>query len=326
MQVSDALFVLTIACARNHKSQPCIRSAGTRLPACLQVNPSGLAPSSIFKRTLYVSSGGVDGCKAGCALQMADMVYDEGCCAATLANAEELWRLTVISNPSLGSRFRVVWNGGRVEEFSTASLCNGGSGGALVDVTCLAGQCGIGGNVWPEACCNNGSVCYNGGIQPEFSSCVCSCPDGWTGPRCTGRAPHVRLGLRVVGTTRRTWTLGVKGRFRSFLAAQLAVGENAVEFDGLPQEEFALTDLGIVKKRRDSGKIVVALRVQMRIIGSSNYEALRVKSAVDLLVTSKVINTSPIPGEKGIDQSIASVGYGHTAKHPPWPLNSPNAC
>ena len=225
---------------------------------------------------------------------MADMVYDEGCCAATLAQAEELWRLNMISNPTLGSRFRVIWNSGRVEEFSTPSLCNGGgSGTGLVDVTCMAEQCGIHGDVWPEACCNNASICYNGGNQPELGACVCSCLDGWTGPRCTGRAPHVRLGLRLVGITRRAWTLGAKSSFRALLQSRMAVGENPIEFDGSLQEESALSTLDSLKTRRDSGPATAALRVQMRIICSNNNEALRLKNDVGLLVTSKVIPPCP---------------------------------
>ncbi len=98
----------------------------------------------------------------------------------------------------------------------------------------------------------------------------------------------MRLGLRLLGITRRSWTLGAKSRFRALLEARMAIGEYAVEFDGVPMEEVALT----ASNRRDSG--MAALRVQMRIISSNNYDALRLKRSVAQFVIGKVIPTSEI--------------------------------
>ena len=240
-------------------------------------------------RTIFTGGN----CASTCSAQVADLVYEEGCCAGTLVEAQARWLSDVTGNQCLGARFRVDWGGGRIEEFRAASSCR--SSRSMVDAVCLAGQCGIGDSIWPAACCNtSAAACANGGSQAEAGACWCVCPDGWTGAKCTGRVPHVRLGLLLVGTTLRAWMLGAAAGFRALIMAQ--VNPAAVEYDGAP---LPAGDVGGRRGTSEPNSVssekasVVGLQVQMRLIGRSDNDALQLLELISQLVSNKVSFVKP---------------------------------
>ncbi len=295
-QASDSLYLFTGACGRNHLASPCNRSVASLLPGCAQAKVAGSPASQVVRQVYFVSENQGGKCGSGCSAQVAEMVFREGCCAATLASAEARWIADMTGNYALGSRFRVDWGGGRVEEFRAAVTCSSASSigradvranGVWVDAACRGQQCTANGEVWPAACCDAAAAaCANGGRQGESGSCVCACTDGWTGRQCVTRTPHVRLGLLLIDTTRRIWVLGAAYRIRAILANYITVERAAIEIDGVPQESgFGSAAGSVGDGRRGQG---TALRVEMRVLADSNDEALRIKKAVGQLVSTQV--------------------------------------
>jgi hypothetical protein len=250
------------------------------------------------------------GCALACQEQFSNMVVYEGCCTTTVAMAEARWNANVMSHPMLGRWFQIDWGGGSIEEFRAPDPC--GRIGGWVEVECLARQC-ISGGVWPAMCCDTATAaCANGGVQGEPGACLCKCPNGWTGQRCEGRAPHLRMSLRLTGSTRHAWVLGGAGVFRALLASKLAVVQSAVEFDGAPEETVRGRSASVTNStansatvrgwegRRSEGYITSlreytasgatsSLQVDLRVIVASNGEVLRVKKATTFLLSSQVI-------------------------------------
>ena len=265
-------------------NQPCIIPAGDLLTACPRDDLYGSGPCEVVSRALFASGG----CTLECAAQVANLVFSEGCCAASIAAAQARWLDDVTGNQFLGQHFRVDWGLGRVEEFRAPSACGGGG---MVNAVCRAAQCGAGDEIWPTACCNaTAAGCANGGVQAELGACNCACPDGWTGSKCTGRAPHVRLGLLLAGMSRRSWVLGGAVGFRALIMAQLE--PVALEYDGAPQQT---TTNGIGNRRGATetayGSGISAtsvLEVQMRLLGETDDDALLLLMSITQIVSSKV--------------------------------------
>ncbi len=132
-QISGALYLLTTACARNYKGQPCTSALFALLTACptSQTPPSGqqTAVSALFRSD--------SPCSPGCAEQVADLVSESGCCLGTAAAAAARRAEDIGSNPWLGRRFRVDWGAGQVEEVRAPDACGGGG---WVDALCMAGR------------------------------------------------------------------------------------------------------------------------------------------------------------------------------------------
>jgi hypothetical protein len=207
--VSDALYLLSTLCATNWLGLPCNRSAAAALCSscgCAAGPPSGVGITGTGPLL------SIRGCTApgNCSVAMSNWAYNEGCCAATAAAAEARRAAITAGHPALGARFRVAWGGGAVSQFQSAAPCpKEGSRAPVdwVDPACIAGGCGVGRSVWPAACCSPAAVACANGAPAYPGACTCSCPAGWTGPRCGGRVPHARVSVRARGLTRRAWMM-----------------------------------------------------------------------------------------------------------------------
>ncbi len=295
--MSDSLYLYTVACGSNHLARPCNRSIASLLPDCVQAKLPGSTTSAVVRQVYFVSEGQGRKCFSGCSMQVEEMIISQGCCAATFATAEARWIADVTGNSVLGPQFRVNWGGGRMEEFRAADPCRSASSvsrvdsranSIWVDTACRGYQCTASSEAWPAACCDaRAAACANGGLQAEQGSCVCACPDGWTGQQCTSRLPHVRFGLLLVGTTRRIWVLGAASQIRAIFANFIIVERTAIEYDGMLQESESRPAAGTGSNSRRTQLRV--LHVNMRVLATSDGEALRVKKAVGLFVSTQVL-------------------------------------
>jgi hypothetical protein len=299
-QVLESNYILATSCARNHLGFPCNISVGTLLSACPQ------AAQSSRITTLFRSSTGTTGgqCLDDCAAQISDMISSAGCCVATAEMAELQWRSGVMGLPILGQQFRVDWGTGFVEELSTPSHCS--SNGALVDTACLTGLCLPRARAWPAVCCDAAVVaCMNGGVQAEPGTCVCACPNGWTGTNCGVHALHILLDMKLIGMTRQAWVLGAAGWFHALVASKLEVELGAVELDGSQVEENErVTSISVSNSihvifnaqaskgsNRNSKRMDIlssSFKVRVRVLASSDDDLLRIKKIAALLTLSQV--------------------------------------
>lgn len=228
--MSDALYLLSTLCATNWLGLPCDRSAAAAL--CSSCGCAPAAQTGID----YADSGPLlyrDACAGpgNCSVAMSNWVYDEGCCASVAAAAEARRAAVATGNPVLGKRFRAAWGGGRVSEFQSADACSAGA--SWMDPACLASECKLGGSVWPSVCCTPAAASCANGAPAYPGACTCSCPSGWTGPRCDRRVPHTRVGIRARGMTRRGWLLSHTAAlgFVAVLGKLAGVPASAVEVD-----------------------------------------------------------------------------------------------
>jgi hypothetical protein len=162
VRAADARYALAVACASNRLGRPCLRSHEDYLRGCTWAAPPGRAASATARRSLFSAGAG---CGPACSGEMADYLYEEGCCAATVAAEERRWAEAVSMHPTLGRRFRVAWpGGGPPEEFRAADDCGGPA--AAMDLACAAAGCGrsAGAGSFPASCCD-GVLCANDGLK-----------------------------------------------------------------------------------------------------------------------------------------------------------------
>ncbi len=189
IRVADAAYLLTVACATSRRGTQCAVLEDSLLSCPIAV-PPGRSPGAVVRRTLLRSTpfaaGGDDSggrmCHSNCTKSFQDYIFEEGCCAATVAAAEALW-VNSVCQTTIGPRFWVDWGGGReLELFRSSDACPYpasfgagasvlaaaamGAAAAIVTADCRASQCGLGVAVgaWPVACCDD-SKCANGGIK-----------------------------------------------------------------------------------------------------------------------------------------------------------------
>jgi hypothetical protein len=187
MRVADAAYLLAVACATNRRGTRCAVVEDS-LRSCQLAVPTGRAPGAVVRRTLLLQSpllfapgyddsvGGL--CNDNCTKNIKDYLFEEGCCATTVAAAEELW-VDTVCRTAIGPRFWVDWGGGtELELFRVSDACrvpsslgagvssSTAAAAAIVNLQCRASQCGLGvdGGAWPAACCND-CVCANGGVK-----------------------------------------------------------------------------------------------------------------------------------------------------------------
>jgi hypothetical protein len=189
VRAADAVYLLAVVCASNWRGTSCA-ALEDNLRGCPHTTPLG--SGRVARRTLLLSSqqpdsldiGGdrVSICNSNCTNVLADHLFEEGCCAATVSAAELQWMDSVCRPAAIGTRFWVDWGQeAEPELFHAPDTCpvieSVNTGGAtvaavvlaataFVDLKCKAEQCGLGeeDGAWPAACCDD-SVCVNGGVK-----------------------------------------------------------------------------------------------------------------------------------------------------------------
>ena len=239
LSLSNALFQLSSMCATNRNGQACSRGAGSYIAGkCPTLIPQGFDETAA---DILVLIEGVGSCSATqlngmCASGIDDYIFNEGCCAATIAAALQRWNSDLISHRSLTPHFLVEWGNGRVQEFRAAQACLEGVvllGSWPIDVECWVDQCSPAGE-WPEACCNS-AVCVNG-KKDYAGACSCACQAGWTGRLCDKHGPHVLATLSLGGLSIRTWLLGGQVKFTSIIISLIAES-SSVEVNEVSESE-----------------------------------------------------------------------------------------
>ena len=179
IRAADAVYLLDVACATNWLGASCTGGPQDLPASCPTLTPKGSLPDSAADQTLMIPVG-ADGCGDNCSAELSDYIYIEGCCSATIANAQASWMDSVSRLPALGSWFWVDWGGNRqLELFRPSDACpsppRAGEGTAameaaiaaleeaVVGIECRAELCGLAA-AWPSACCNS-ATCLNGGAK-----------------------------------------------------------------------------------------------------------------------------------------------------------------
>ena len=179
LRVTDAKYLLDVACATNWRGTSCTRGPEDLPSSCPTLKPGGSAVDSAADQTLMLPVG-ADGCGDNCSAELASYIYIEGCCSATIANAQVNWMDAVARLPALAPWFWVDWGDSRpVELFRPSDACPSpaaaGAGTvemgaaatameeAVVGIECRAALCGLTA-AWPSACCNT-ALCSNGGTK-----------------------------------------------------------------------------------------------------------------------------------------------------------------
>jgi hypothetical protein len=189
IRAADAAYLLAVACSFSRSGTYCAASEDI-ISGCPSVTPPGSALGNVVQRTFFrpspPSSGNTDTgsrlCDGNCTMNLANYLFKQGCCVATVEEAKALW-INRVCRPSIGTKFWVDWGDGtELELFRAADACpkpvplgagtaaaaaaNAAAAVASVTLECRAGQCGLGvmSGVWPTACCDD-SMCSNGGVK-----------------------------------------------------------------------------------------------------------------------------------------------------------------
>ena len=176
LSAADAVYAVDVACATNWHGSSCAAHLEDVLVGCPVLSTPGRASDIATTLMLLKGSGA---CQGNCSAGLTDYIYDEGCCAATIAAAENSWTEYVVRTDGLGRGFWVEWVGPRPLELfrwpdtcptppksagtATTAAVESSIMTAAVVVECQASLCNLG-PFWPSACCN-GSQCANGGTQ-----------------------------------------------------------------------------------------------------------------------------------------------------------------